>query len=72
MLKRNLSIIIIVVLTILLIVVVLWVFENRIKSIEKKTDPVILFQQNPLIRPVEKIRAEFMINTGKSFYYFNL
>jgi len=36
MLKKNLSIILVIVLTLLLIATVMWVFDKKIESIEKK------------------------------------
>ena len=42
MLKKNLSIILIIVLTMLLIAVVIWVFDKRIKAIQKKTDHTMI------------------------------
>ena len=39
MLKKNASFIIIIVLALILILLVLWVFEKRIKQIEKELKP---------------------------------
>ena len=44
MLKRNASIILIILLTILLIALVIWLFDKRIKNIEKKMEPVLSTQ----------------------------
>jgi len=39
MLKKNISAILIVLITLLLIVIVIWVFDKRIESIEKRIEP---------------------------------
>jgi hypothetical protein len=39
MLKKNLSIVLVLLLTLLLIMFVFWLFDKRIKSIDKKIKP---------------------------------
>jgi hypothetical protein len=43
MLRKNLSIILVVLLTLLLIALVIWVFDKRIKSIDKKIKPSVTY-----------------------------
>jgi len=43
MLKKNLSIILVVLITLLLIAMVIWVFDKRIKSIDKKIKPTVTY-----------------------------
>jgi len=41
--KKNLSVILIILLTLLLIAIVIWLYDNRIKKVEKKMTPVVSF-----------------------------
>lgn len=41
--KKNLSLIIIILLTMLLIAIVIWLYDIRIKNVEKKMTPVASF-----------------------------
>jgi len=45
MLKKNLSIIVVVLVAIALIVFVIWLFDRRIKSIDKKIKPSIAYSK---------------------------
>jgi len=50
MVKKNLSILVVVLLALLLIMFVIWVFDRRIKSIDKKINPpAALIETNRLI-----------------------
>lgn len=45
MLKKNLSIILILLLALLLIAIVIWVFDRRIKAIQRKTDHTMIVRK---------------------------
>jgi hypothetical protein len=46
MVKKNLSIILVILLAILLILVVIFVFDRRIKSLDKKAKPSAAYTNN--------------------------
>lgn len=59
MLKKNASFIIIIILAILLIVLVMWVFEKRIKQIEKEKNPPL---SESIFTNFKLIKNETVIN----------